>query len=403
LNIFNNAENPRPVSSFHLQQQELVNFLYSRVSGGMLITLFISAVASLMVYFELVIQGRELWVIGWFVLLLIILLLRCELLRNFRNIDNKSYFPYQVWHNRFFIGVLASSLMQGGGAALVMPYITTNVQIILHSLLLGMGAGAVAYLSTSLRIYVAYLVAIMLPVTLWLLTQKSLDTAVLAFLYVFLMVALSISVKRMNVLVNEALYYRFDNETLIEDLQRLLESVSKSNKALEKITTTDELTGLSSYRAFRVQLEDIWRRHLGKKMHMSVIKLNIDYYYEFNTYYGQEAGDRYLREIARMLGAEISHKSQMIARLNGAEFAILLPGMNCDDAKEMAIRMMAELAKMKIEHLKSRVASQLTMSVGLGYQMVRKNTTSRDILTRVDTALKLAKEKGRNRLETLEG
>ncbi|MFT5218740.1 MAG: diguanylate cyclase (GGDEF)-like protein [Planctomycetota bacterium] len=403
MNIFNNAENPRPVSSFHLQQQELVNFLYSRVSGGMLITLFISAVASLMVYFELVIQGRELWVIGWFVLLLIILLLRCELLRNFRNIDNKSYFPYQVWHNRFFIGVLASSLMQGGGAALVMPYITTNVQIILHSLLLGMGAGAVAYLSTSLRIYVAYLVAIMLPVTLWLLTQKSLDTAVLAFLYVFLMVALSISVKRMNVLVNEALYYRFDNETLIEDLQRLLESVSKSNKALEKITTTDELTGLSSYRAFRVQLEDIWRRHLGKKMHMSVIKLNIDYYYEFNTYYGQEAGDRYLREIARMLGAEISHKSQMIARLNGAEFAILLPGMNCDDAKEMAIRMMAELAKMKIEHLKSRVASQLTMSVGLGYQMVRKNTTSRDILTRVDTALKLAKEKGRNRLETLEG
>lgn len=403
MNIINTTENTQPVSSYHLQQQELVSFLYSRVSGGMLITLFISAVASLLVYLELVIQGRELWVIGWFVLLLIILLLRYKLLRSFRNISNKSYFPYQVWHNRFFFGVVASSLMQGLGAALVMPYITTNVQIILHSLLLGMGAGAVAYLSTSLRIYVAYLVAIMLPVTLWLLTQKSLDTSVLAFLYVFLMVALSISVKRMNVLVNDALYYRFDNETLIEDLQRLLESVSKSNKALEKITTTDELTGLSSYRAFRVQLEDIWRRHSGKKMHMSVIKLNIDYYYEFNTHYGQEAGDRYLREIARMLAAEISHKSQMIARLNGAEFAILLPGMNCEDAKAMALRMMAELANMKIEHLKSRVASQLTMSVGLGYQMVRKNTTSRDILIRVDTALKLAKEKGRNRLEILEG
>lgn len=386
-----------------MQQQELVSFLYSRVAGGMAITLFISTVASLLAYVELSIQGRGHWVIVWYLVLCAITLGRCRLLNRFQRIDNKSYFPYQLWHNRFFIGVIAASIMQGFGAALLMPYITTNIQIILHSLLLGMGAGAIAYLSTSLKIYIVYLVTIMLPVTVWLVMQQELDTSVLGFLYVFLVVALSISVKRMNVLVNDALYYRFDNETLIEDLQRLLESVSKSNKALEKISTTDDLTGLSNYRAFRVQLEDIWRTHQGKKIHVSLIKLNIDYFREYNAHYGQEAGDKQLASIARMLGSEISHKSQMIARLNGAEFAILLPGMSCEDARLMALRMIAELKKKQIEHVKSRASDYLTMSVGIGYQTVKQGSSSRDILVRVDTALKLAKERGRNRLEILEG
>ena len=69
----------------------------------------------------------------------------------------------------------------------------------------------------------------------------------------------------MNRLVNDALYYRYDNESLIEDLQRLLQSLSQTNKALEKISTTDELSGLSNYRAFRVRLEDIWRQSGGNR------------------------------------------------------------------------------------------------------------------------------------------
>ncbi len=46
-----------------------MQFLYSRVTVGMLITLFISAVASGLAYFELSIQGRENWVLAWFALL----------------------------------------------------------------------------------------------------------------------------------------------------------------------------------------------------------------------------------------------------------------------------------------------------------------------------------------------
>ena len=256
-----------------MQQQELVAFLYQRFRVGIFITLFVAALASLLAYVELSIQGREAWVLGWFLLLCALLFLRWQLLQKFLNLPNRDYFQYQKWHNHFYLGVIATGAMLGCGAAFLMPFITTNVQIILHSALLAMCAGAIAYLSTSLRVYIAYMVTTMMPVTVWLFLQQNSDTYVLSFLYLFFMIAGWISVKRMNDLVNDALYYRYDNEILIDDLQRLLASVSRNNKALEKISTTDELTGISNYRAFRVHLEDVWRQYAGNKVQVSLISL----------------------------------------------------------------------------------------------------------------------------------
>ena len=292
--------------------------------------------------------------------------------------------------------------MQGGGAAWLMPYVTTNVQIILHSVLLGMGMGAIAYLSTSLIVYICYLLTIMMPVTIWLFWQQTPDGFVLTLLYLFMISAGAMSVKRMNILLNDALYYRFDNETLVEDLQRLLEAVSRSNKALEKISTTDELTGISNYRAFRVRMEEIWRQFQGVNSPVSLIRVNIDYYYEYNAFYGQQLGDQNLCKIASLLLAEITHQSQMVARLNGAEFAMILPGMSCENARLLALRIEKSLADLKIEHLKSKVNTCLTVSIGLSSQVVGPMSSSRQLLGNAEVALKLAKDKGRNRIEIVE-
>jgi diguanylate cyclase (GGDEF)-like protein len=392
-----------PVSSHHLQQQELVTFLYDRFRMGRHITLFVSVLASLLAYVELSIQGRGHWVLLWFASLCLVMLARARQLRQFRAIRDRAFFPYQHWHDRFLFGVIVTGLLLGCGAALLMSYITINVQIILHSLLLTMGAGAIAYLSTSLRVYIAYMVTIMLPVTIWLFLQDRSETYLLSSLYLFFMIAGFISVKRMHELVNDALYYRYDNETLIDDLQRLLQSVSRSNKALEKISTSDELTGASNYRAFRVHLEDIWRQNRDNGLPVSMIKINIDYYHEFNAHYGQESGDRRLQQIVRILNEQLTHRSQMVARLHGAVFALLLPGVSCQDARAIAVNIREALAKQKIEHVKSGCGKYLTMSIGVGSQTVSAASYSRELLVRVDTALKLAEERGRDRLEVLEG
>ena len=270
-------------------------------------------------------------------------------------------------------------------------------------MLLGMSAGAIAYLSTSLRIYISYLLVMMLPVTLWLISQQQTEAYVLGFLYLFFMAAGSVSVKRMNVLVNDALYYRFDNETLIEDLQRLLSSVSQTNKALEKISVTDELTGISNYRAFRVRLEEVWNELQGRNLPLSLLRINPDYYHEFNAFYGQEAADLNLSEIARMLSEQLNQPRQMAARLEGAEFVLLLPEVDSESARRIGEQIMENMASKQIEHAKSRNANQLTLSIGLGCQIVGRGSNSRELLVRVDTALKLAQERGCNRLEIVEG
>jgi len=330
------------------------------------------------------------------------MLARWWLLQKFLSIRNKAYFPYRQWHDWFLIGVVAAGLMLGCGAALLMPYISSSVQIILHAMLLTMCAGAIAYLSTSLRVYIAYMITIMLPVTIWLLLQMNTGSFVLSFLYLFFMIAGFVSVKRMHELVNDALYYRYDNETLIEDLQRLLESVSKTNKALEKISTSDEITGVSNYRAFRVRLENIWRQYQGSNMQVSLIKLNVDQFHEFNQHYGQEAGDLCLQQIAGMLNHLVTQPEQMVARLQGAEFAVLLPGLSCENARQIALDLMQTLAQRQIEHIKSTRQPFLTMSVGLGSQSVRPGSSARELLVRADTALKLAKQRGHDRLEIID-
>ncbi len=382
-----------------MQQQELVTSLYDRVTVGILITMFIWTVVSIVAYIELSIQGQQVWVVYWYAVFCIVLFLRFLLLKQFRSLPNVNYFPHLVWHNRFFVGVVVTGLMQGLGSAWLIVHVTPNVQIILHAVLLGMGMGAIAYLSTSRVIYTSYLLSIILPTTLLVFWQQTPDGYVLTLLYSFTLYAGSMSVKRMNILLNDALYYRFDNETLVEDLQRLLETVSKSNKALEKISTTDELTGVASYRAFRVRLEEAWQQYQGTNSPISLIRINADYYYEYNDYYGQELGDKNLCKIAGLLLAEITHHSQMVARLNGAEFAIVLPGISCENARLMALRIQKRLADLKIEHTKSKATPFLTISVGLGCQVVSGNSSSRELLGRTEAALKVAKHKGRNRLE----
>ena len=396
------SESP-PVSSHHLQQQELVAFLYDRFRMGRHITLFVSTLAALLAYVELSIQGRELWVLLWFGILCLVMLLRARQLKQFLLIRHHGYFPYQQWHDQFMVGVVVTGLLLGCGAALVMSYITITLQLILHSLLLTMSAGAIAYLSTSLRVYIAYMVTIMLPVTIWLFLQEQSATYLLSLLYLFFMIAGFVSVKRMHQLVNDALYYRYDNETLIDDLQRLLQSVSQTNKALEKISTSDELTGVSSYRAFRVHLEDVWRQYQDSKLPMSLIKLNSDDCEDWNAHVGQQVSDRQLQQVARILNDQLSHPSQMVVRLHGAEFALLLPGTSCEDARQIALDIRKALTDLEIEHVKSGCSKYLTMSIGVGSQAVTPRSFSRELLVRVDTALRLAKERGRDRLEVLEG
>ncbi|MFT7674505.1 MAG: diguanylate cyclase (GGDEF)-like protein [Gammaproteobacteria bacterium] len=87
----------------------------------------------------------------------------------------------------------------------------------------------------------------------------------------------------------------------------------------------------------------------------------------------------------------------------GAEFALLLPDCSCDNARLMARRIEKTLIDRKIRHEATRIGQWLTLSIGIACQNQVRNSSSRALLSSFERSLKMAKEKGHNRIEIIEG
>jgi diguanylate cyclase (GGDEF)-like protein len=398
----NNQEQKFSISTYHLLQHELVKFLYDRFNVGMIFTLVVAVVAMLLASYELQLQNRENWVYAWVAGLLIIQALRYKLKLSFDQTENGDYLNHRYWKKRFVLGVYLVGFWQGMGALLVMPYISDDLQFIFHAFLLGLGAGAIAYLSTSMLVYGSYLLLMILPVTLYLFWGGTPDGIVLGCMYLFMIAAYYLGVRSMQTMIAETMHLRFDNEILVNDLQRLLNAVASSNKELDQLSTTDELTGASNFRAFRVGLETERRKHIDNKLPLSIAMVNIDYYYDYNLHYGHDMGNRTITRIAHLLMGEVIKSNEVVARLNGAEFGILMPGVSCEGAKIVMENVRSKLKEQKIQHEKSLISPLVTISVGLCCVPMNENISARDMISRAEDALHQAKKKGRDRIETIE-
>jgi diguanylate cyclase (GGDEF)-like protein len=390
------------ISTYHLLQHELVKFLYDRFNVGMVFTLVVAVVAMLLASYELQLQNRENWVYAWVAGLLIIQALRYRLKVSYDQNKNTDYLNHRYWKKRFVFGVYVVGFWQGMGAFLVMPYISDNLQFIFHAFLLGLGAGAIAYLSTSMLVYGSYLLLMILPVTLYLFWMGTPDGIVLGCMYLFMISAYYFGVRSMQTMIADTMHLRFDNEVLVNDLQRLLNAVAHSNKELDYLSTTDELTGASNFRAFRVGLETQRRKHIDNKLPLTIAMVNIDHYYEYNLHYGHDMGNRTIASIAHLLMGEVIKTNELVARLNGAEFGILMPGVSCEGAKIVMENVRSKLKEQKIQHENSLISPLVTISVGLCCVPMNEKISARDMIARAEDALHQAKKKGRDRIETIE-
>jgi len=150
----NDFEQKYTISTYHLKQHELVNFLYDRFTVGMMFTLIVALVVTSLVTIELSLQGLEYRGYIWFAGLLVIQYFRYRLKKNYDQVKTVDYLRHEYWKNRFIIGVYVIALWQGIGAVFAMPMISDNLQYIIHVSLLGLGAGAIAYLATSMVFFV---------------------------------------------------------------------------------------------------------------------------------------------------------------------------------------------------------------------------------------------------------
>lgn len=165
---------------------------------------------------------------------------------------------------------------------------------------------------------------------------------------------------------------------------------------LERLSVTDELTGLSNRRHLDNELERELPRHERYKRELAVLMLDVDRFKVLNDTHGHPAGDAVLRQLADVL-KECTRKGDTISRFGGEEFVVILPETPRDGAQLLAerIRSATEAKKFVIDEAGTTVA--VTVSVGVSF-FPKHGKDADALIAAADEALYRSKTGGRNRV-----
>ena len=168
---------------------------------------------------------------------------------------------------------------------------------------------------------------------------------------------------------------------------------------LHELATVDYLTQLPNRRHFTVQSEAQFARirHVPRN-HTAVLMFDLDHFKRLNDRWGHALGDRVLSHFGEALRAE-TRSSDLIGRIGGEEFAAVLPDTTTEQAIAFARRVQQRVDETPLVNDKTRIA--VTVSIGID-RMRPTDAGAYQALSRCDTALYLAKERGRNRIEVYE-
>ncbi|OHD14020.1 MAG: hypothetical protein A2Z96_04625 [Spirochaetes bacterium GWB1_48_6] len=161
---------------------------------------------------------------------------------------------------------------------------------------------------------------------------------------------------------------------------------------------TDSLTGLFTRRFLFARGKDFFPRRNFQSSFISLIMMDIDHFKRVNDTFGHHAGDVVLKEVAALCRNTL-RKSDVCCRYGGEEIAVLLPETDKKTALFIANRIRGLLEKHKFPEL----TIQVTSSFGVSSTEDHPSETLEELLEEADKALYLAKEKGRNRVETITG
>jgi diguanylate cyclase (GGDEF)-like protein len=194
------------------------------------------------------------------------------------------------------------------------------------------------------------------------------------------------------VLVMQIWYARGLGQVVTQEMEH-----SARNQALverlHELVTNDQLTGAYSRRYILERLEQqvaIRQRH-GTAA--SLIMFDLDHFKAINDHYGHPAGDRALQEVVRAVQAQL-RDGDMLARVGGEEFLVLLPMTSTQDANGLAERLRQTLEATHIVEGTKKI--HLPASFGVAELQPKESST--EWFGRADAALYQAKDGGRNSL-----
>ncbi|MDP2682584.1 MAG: diguanylate cyclase [Deltaproteobacteria bacterium] len=209
-------------------------------------------------------------------------------------------------------------------------------------------------------------------------------------------------IKGLHIGASDYLLKPFDQSELLArirvflKIQELQNDLKEKNVLLEKLSVTDELTGLHNRRYFYDHIKmhvALAKRH---EYHIGCLMIDIDHFKNINDTYGHDVGDKALKGLTRLLKDGI-RDGEVLARFGGEEFIVCL----CRADKNGAIAA-AERMRKAVEgaNLLNDVNNPLTVTISVGIATYPQEglKNSDDITKAADKALYYAKRTGRNRV-----
>jgi diguanylate cyclase (GGDEF)-like protein len=188
-------------------------------------------------------------------------------------------------------------------------------------------------------------------------------------------------------------YYR-----QIQHLKKAQRKIIKLNQELEKLSYLDGLTGIANRRMFDITLEKEIHRSDRENQSVALILLDIDYFKNYNDYYGHQQGDECLKQVANEIKKMGRRATDLAARYGGEEFALLLPSADLENAQAIAQSILDKISQLEIPHQASQISQFITLSVGVGVYQQQQEITPEKFVFLVDQALYQAKNQGRSRI-----
>lgn len=182
-------------------------------------------------------------------------------------------------------------------------------------------------------------------------------------------------------------------EAQIDALQKALAEAEEEISRLHHKTSTDHLTGLTSFSSLMEKLEQQVRKAEERGQPLCVLMADLDFFKKVNDTYGHLVGDMVLRHTAQRIRAAV-RDFDIVGRFGGEEFTVVLKNTDIALAQVIAERIRDEIGSTPM-HVKG---VNISITISLGGALLRHGETKEALLDRADTALYEAKQTGRNRV-----
>ena len=171
----------------------------------------------------------------------------------------------------------------------------------------------------------------------------------------------------------------------------LLSQWRKREKKIEILSQLDSLTNVFNRRYITDYLN---RLHKKRKSNYALIILDLDFFKRINDNFGHDVGDIVLRSISELM-LNTLRAQDIVGRMGGEEFVLVLPNTNLNDALQIAERCRRLIEQKHIQIGKDQL---IKVTASFGVAVADEKSLQEEVYTQADQALYLAKQRGRNQV-----